>query len=87
MSVPSISTPGPSNLRVSSEKSKKMKVSRSPVKIPRRFEVASSAQSSQQHRVVEDFGLVPIWTASNPSENHTAMGETGEPLVFQSGLP
>ena len=37
----SISTPGPSNLRVSSGKSKKRKPSRSPVKIPRLFETAS----------------------------------------------
>ena len=41
----SISVPGPSNLRVSPEKSKKRKIKRSPVK--RRFEVASPPLSTQ----------------------------------------
>ena len=49
--VPSFISPGPSNLRVSSGKSKKRTVSRSPVK--RRFEIASPPPASQQHRIVE----------------------------------
>ena len=53
--APSISFPGPSNLRVSSEKSKQRKISRSPVE--RRFEIASPPASSQQHRVIEDLGF------------------------------
>ena len=40
--VPSFISPGPSNLRVSSGKSKKRSISRSPVK--RRFEIASPPQ-------------------------------------------
>ena len=39
LSVPPLSTPGPKNLRVSSGKSRKRKISRSPVK--RRFPIAS----------------------------------------------
>ena len=43
--APSVSVPGSSNLRVSSGKSKKKKISRSPVK--RRSEIASPPLSSQ----------------------------------------
>ena len=53
--APSVSVSGPSNLRVSSGKSKKIKVSRSPVK--KRFEIESPPLPSQQHRVVEDLGF------------------------------
>ena len=49
---PSASVPGPSNLSVSSGKSRKRSISRSPVK--RRFEIASPHPASQQHRLVED---------------------------------
>ena len=51
----STSFPGPSNLRVSSGKSKKRRIIRSPVK--RRLEIASPPLSSQQHRVLEDLGF------------------------------
>ena len=57
VSIPSISTSGPSSLRLSSGKSKKEIVTRSPVKLPTRFEFATPPQSSQQHRVVEDLGF------------------------------
>ena len=53
----SVSVPDRSKLRVSSGKSKKRKIRRSPVK--RRFKMASPALSSQQHRVVEDSGFSP----------------------------
>ena len=53
--APSASVPGPSTLRVSSGKSKKKTISRSPVK--RRFEIENLPLSSQQHRVVENLGL------------------------------
>ena len=53
--VPSSISPGPSNLRVSSGKSKKWTISRSPVK--RRFEVASPPPASQQYRIVEDLSF------------------------------
>ena len=53
--APSVGVPGPSKLRVPSEKFKKRKISRSPVK--RRFEIASPPLSSQQNLVTEDLGL------------------------------
>ena len=52
---PSASVPGPSNLRVSSGKSRKRGISRSPVK--RRFETVSPPPASQQHRFVEDMNF------------------------------
>ena len=55
VSTPSIGVLGLSNLRVSSGKSKKRNISRSPVKV--RFEIASPPLSSQQQRVVEDLGF------------------------------
>ena len=51
--APSASVPGPSNLRVSSGKSRKRSISLSPVK--RRFEISSPPAASQQHRLVEDL--------------------------------
>ena len=51
----SASVPGPSNLLVSSGKSKERKINRSPVK--RRFQIASPPLSSQQHLVVEELGF------------------------------
>ena len=53
--APSASVPGPSNLRVSSEKSRKRSISRSTMK--RRFEIASPPPASQQHRLVEDLSF------------------------------
>ena len=53
--APSVSVPRPSNLRVFSGKSKKRKISRSPVKI--RFENASPPLSSQHRCVVEDLSF------------------------------
>ena len=53
--VPSFISPGPSNLRVSSGKSKKRTISRSPVK--RRFKIASPPPASEQHRIVEDLSF------------------------------
>ena len=78
--VNSLSTPGPTNLRVSSGKSKKRKISRSPVK--RRFEIASPPSLSQRQGVVEDLSFVPFWTLSKPAQNPSVVGETGEPLLF-----
>ena len=51
----SVSVPGLSNLRVSSGKTEKRKISRSPVKV--RFEIASPPLSSQQHRLLENLAF------------------------------
>ena len=53
--VPFPISPGPSNLRDSSGKSKKRIISRSSVK--RRFEVASPPPASQKYRFVEDLSF------------------------------
>ena len=53
--APSASVPGPRKFRVSSGKFRKRSISRSPVK--RRFEIASPAPVSHQHRLVEDMSF------------------------------
>ena len=80
--APSVSVPGPSNLRVSSGKSKKRKISRSPVK--KRFEIASPPLSSQQHYVVEDVGFRAALNRQQYCKNHSAGGENEGPLLFSS---
>ena len=55
VSDPSLNTPGLSNLRVPSGKSKKRKISRSPFK--RRFKIASPPTSSQRLGVVKELGF------------------------------
>ena len=80
VSSPSISVPSPSNLRVSSGKSKKRKINRSPVK--RRFEIASPLYHLNSIVWLKIWVLVPLRTASNPAKNYSAVGETEEPLLF-----
>ena len=82
----SINVPGPCNLRVSSGKSKKRKINRSPVK--RRFEVANPPPSSQQHRVVESLGFS---AASDGQQSCKKSRRTGRHRrtapVFQGEMP
>ena len=84
--VPSFISPRPSNLRVSSGKSKKRTISRSPVK--RRFEIASPPPASQQHRIVEDLRFSAaldrqqICKKSRRSERKRRAAP-----VYQGGLP
>ena len=78
--APSITVPGPSNLRVSSGKSKKRKISRSLVK--RRFETATPLYHLNNIVWLRICVLVPLWTASNLAKIHGAMGEAEEPLQF-----
>ena len=77
---------GPSNLRVSSGKSKKRTISRSPVK--RRFEIASPPPASQQHRVVEDlsFSATLDHQQSCKKSRRSERKRRAAP-VFQGGLP
>ena len=85
VSAPSINVPGPSNLRVSSGKTKKRKISRSPVK--RRFEIASPPLSSQQHRVVEDLGFSAALDRQQSSKKSRRSGRNRRAApVFQGGL-
>ena len=77
---PSVSVPGPSNLRVSSGKSKKRKISRSFVE--RRFQIASPLYHLNSIVWLRIWALVLLWIASNPAKNHGAVGEAEGPLLF-----
>ena len=84
--VPSFISPGPSNLRVSSGKSKKRTISRSPVK--RRFEIASPPPASQQHRILEDLSFsaaLDRQQSCKKSRRNERKRRTAP--VFQGGLP
>ena len=84
--APSVSVPGPSNLRVSSGKSKKRKISQSPVK--RRFEIASHRLSSQQHLVDEDMGSSAAMDRQQSCKKSWRRGRNRRaPPVFQGRLP
>ena len=83
---PLVSVPGPSNLRVSSGKTKKRKLSRSPVK--RRFEIASPPLSSQQHCVVEDLGFSAALDRQQSCKKSRRSGRNRSAApVFPGGLP
>ena len=85
VNVLSLSTPGPSNLRVSSGKSKKRKVSRSPVK--RHFEIASPLSSSQRHGVVEHLGFIASLDRQQSCRKSRRSGWNRKAArVFQCGL-
>ena len=86
MRTPSVSVPGPSNLRVSSGKSKKRKISRSPMK--RRFEIESPPVSSQQHCVVEDLSFSAALDRQQSCKKSRRSGRNRRAApVFQGGLP
>ena len=78
----STSAPGPSSLQTSTGKTKKRKVIRNPVKLPRRFESASSTKTFCKNLQFKIQVSVQCWTASNPTENHGEVDETGAPLLF-----
>ena len=84
--APSASVRGPSNLRVSSGKSRKKSISRSPVK--RRFEIVSPPPGSQQHHLVEDpsFSAVLDRQQSCKKSRRSERKRRAAP-VFQGGLP
>ena len=78
-------SPGPSNMRDSSGKSKKRKISRSPVK--RRFEVAIPPPASEQHRIVEDLSFSAALDRQQPcKKSRRNERKRGAAPVFQGGL-
>ena len=84
--APSASIPGPSNLRVSSGKSRKRSISRSPVK--RRFEIASPPPVSQQHRLVEDLSFsAALDRPQSCKKSRRSERKRRAAPVFQGGLP
>ena len=84
--VPSFISLGTSNLCVSSGKSKKRTISRSPVK--RRFEIASPPPASQQHRIVEDLSFsAALDRQQSCKKSRRCEGKRRAAAVFQGGLP
>ena len=84
--VPSFISPGPSNLRVSSGKSKKRTNSRSLVR--RRFEFASPPPASQQHRIVEELSFsVALDRQKSCKKSRRSERKRRAAPVFQVGLP
>ena len=84
--VPSFISPGPSNLRVSSGKSKKLTISRGPVK--RRFEIASPPPASQQHRIVEDLSFSAAFDRQQScKKSWRSERKRRAAPVFQGGMP
>ena len=84
--VPFPISPGPSNLRDSSGKSKKRTISRSPVK--RRFEVAGLPPASQQHRIVEDLSFsAALDRQQSCKKSRRSERKRRAAPVFQGGLP
>ena len=84
--VPSFISTGPSNLRVSSGKSKKRTISRSSVK--RRFEIANPPPASRQHRIVEDLRFIAALDRQQScKKSRRSERKRGAAPVFQGGLP
>ena len=84
--APSASVPGPSNLRVSSGKSRKRSISRRPVK--RRFEISSPPAASQQHRLVEDLSFsAALDRQQSCKKSRRSERKRRAAPVFQGGLP
>ena len=84
--VPFPVSPGPSNLRDSSGKSKKRTNSRSPVK--RRFEIASPPAASQQHRIVENLSFsAALDRQQSCKKSRRSERRRRAAPVFQGGLP
>ena len=84
--MPSFISSGPSNLRVSSGKSKKRTISRSPVK--RHFEIASPPPASPQHRIVEDLSFsAALDRQQSCKKSRRRERKRRAAPVFQGGLP
>ena len=84
--APSASIPRSSNLRVSSGKSRKRSVSRSPVK--RRFDVASPPPASQQNHIVEDLSFsAALDRQESCKKSRRSERKRRAAPVFQGGLP
>ena len=80
VSVPSLSAPGSSNLRVSSGSPRRGRL------VEALWKDASRLQVSPYHlnnfAWLRNWVLVPLWNASNPAKNHGTVGETEEPLLY-----
>ena len=84
---PVFSSPGPSKISSSSSK-RKRKITRSPVKLPRRFEVSSPPASPPRWSLVEDpsFASALAAPASRGKSRRSGRDRRAAP-VFQMGFP
>ena len=79
--------PGPSRIHFSSSK-RKRKVTRSPVKLPRRFEVSSPPASPPRRSLVEDISFASALAASTCRGKSRRSGRDRRAApVFQMGFP
>ena len=84
---PALGPPGPSRIHSSSSK-RKRKVTRSPVKLPRRFEVSSPPASPQRRSSVEDPSFASALAASTSRSKSCRSGRDRRAApVFQMGFP
>ena len=84
---PALGPPGPSKIRFSPSKWKR-KISRSPLKLPRRHEVSSLPASPQTRSLVEDASFAS-GLAANSSRGKSGWSgrDRHAALVFQMGFP
>ena len=84
---PALASPGPSKIRSSPSK-RKRKITRSPVKLPRRFEVSSPPASPPRRSLVEDpnFASVLAAPASRWKSRRSRRHRRAAP-VFKMGFP
>ena len=84
---PALGPPGPSKISSSSSK-RKRKVTRSPVKLPRRFEVSSPPASPPRRSLVEDpsFASALAAPASRGKSRRSGRDRRAAP-IFQMGFP
>ena len=84
---PALGPPGPSKISSSSSK-RNRKITRSPVKLPRRFEVSSPPASPPRRSLVEDpsFASALAATASRGNSRRSGRDCRAAP-VFQMGFP
>ena len=84
---PAVGPPGPSKISSSSSK-RKRKITRSPVKLPRRVEVSSPPASPPRRSLVEDpsFASALAAPASHGESRRSGRDPRAAP-VFQMGFP
>ena len=84
---PALDSPGPSKIRSPSSK-RKRKITRSPVKLPRRFEVSSPPASPPRRSLVEDpsFASALAASTSRGKSRRSGLDRRAAP-VFQMGFP
>ena len=87
VAAPALGPPGPSKYRSSSSK-RKRKITRSPVKLPRRFEVSSPPASLQRRSLVEgpNFASALATPASRRKSRRSGRDRRAAP-VFQMRFP